>query len=162
MNNYDAMIFARAAHAGQKRKYTGIPYVTHLAEVAGIVATCDGCKDYWIATAWLHDCIEDCGVKHEDLANKFGLTTADGVLLLSDLEAGNRAERKAASRARLAKAPGWIQTIKCADLISNTCSIVGLDPDFAEVYLEEKKLLLDVLEDADEQLRELAYSYIPK
>lgn len=36
-----AMTFAREAHAGQARRYTGNPYVDHLAEVAGIVATVD-------------------------------------------------------------------------------------------------------------------------
>ena len=36
-----AMDFARQAHAGHRRKYTGNPYSDHLAEVAGIVATVD-------------------------------------------------------------------------------------------------------------------------
>jgi hypothetical protein len=75
---------------------------------------------------------------------------------LSDLETGNRAERKAAGRVRLAAAPGWVQTIKCADLISNTSSIVMHDPQFAGVYLEEKRLLLDVMDGADPGLRALA------
>jgi hypothetical protein len=82
----------------------------------------------------------------------------DGVMLLSDLEQGNRAERKAASRARLADAPAWVQTIKCADLISNTSSIVLRDPKFAVTYLEEKRLLLDVLTKADPRLHALALS----
>jgi guanosine-3',5'-bis(diphosphate) 3'-pyrophosphohydrolase len=69
---------------------------------------------------------------------------------------GNRAERKAASRARLAAAPGWVQTIKCADLISNTSSIVKHDPKFAVTYLEEKRLLLDVLTKADPRLVAIA------
>jgi hypothetical protein len=47
-------------------------------------------------------------------------------------------------------------TIKCADLISNTSSIVKHDPKFAEVYLEEKRLLLDVLTKADPWLVEIA------
>ena len=63
---------------------------------------------------------------------------------------------KRLSRERLARAPGWVQTIKCADLISNTSSIVKHDPVFAKTYLEEKRLLLDVLTMADKRLRELA------
>ena len=85
-------------------------------------------------------------------------TVVGGVMDLSDMETGNRAARKAASRARLAAAPSWVQTIKCADLISNTSSIVRHDPEFAKVYLEEKRLLLDVLTKADPQLRDLARS----
>jgi len=40
------------------------------------------------------------------LLTRFGEQVAEGVMLLSDLERGNRAERKAKSRARLAQAPG--------------------------------------------------------
>ena len=150
-----AMQFARYAHKDQVRKYTGNPYADHLAEVAGIVATVDNSQTT-IAVAWLHDCIEDQGVTSQQLIDQFGFMVALGVSVLSDLETGNRAERKAASRARLADAPGWIQTIKCADLISNTSSIVKYDPKFAVTYLEEKRLLLDVMTKADPRLIAIA------
>jgi guanosine-3',5'-bis(diphosphate) 3'-pyrophosphohydrolase len=152
---YEAMMFAREVHKAQRRKYTGHPYTDHLAEVAGIVATVAE-HPYSIAVAWLHDCIEDQGVTAPELARRFGLTVAAGVYALSDIESGNRAERKAASRERLARAHDWVQTIKVADLISNTASIVLHDPDFAKVYLEEKRLLLDVLTKADKRLVEIA------
>lgn len=158
---FKAMQFAREAHKNQVRKYTENPYVDHLAEVAGIVAALG-----WFAgevhptivtaVAWLHDCLEDQGVAPQTLADEFGTEVLLGVMLLSDLETGNRAERKAASRDRLARAPGWVQTIKCADLISNTSSIVMHDPKFAVTYLEEKRLLLDVMTRADPRLLEIA------
>lgn len=160
---YEAMMFAREAHKDQRRKYTNNPYTDHLAEVAGIVATSlltglrDGVSiDAMIAVAWLHDSVEDCGVTLEQLDKQFGYIVSAGVSGLSDTEIGNRAERKAASRERLALCDGWIQTIKCADLISNTSSIVQHDPKFAVVYLEEKRLLLDVLTKADPRLLALA------
>jgi len=157
---FDAMVFARHVHANQRRKYTGNPYADHLAEVAGIVATVQ--HEFMVppgvilATAWLHDCVEDQGVSLQTIADKFGNMVAIGVSGLSDLETGNRAERKAASRERLAACSSWIQTIKCADLISNTSSIVEHDPKFAVVYLEEKRMLLDVLTKADPRLRAIA------
>jgi len=156
---FEAMLFAREVHKDQRRKYTGNPYVDHLAEVAGIVATVvTGEMDLstMIAVAWLHDCVEDCGVSLQVIEDKFGIIVAIGVSGLSDMETGNRAERKAASRERLAACSGWIQTIKVADLISNTSSIVMHDPKFAAVYLEEKRLLLDVLTDADPGLIAIA------
>lgn len=158
---YRAMMFAREVHKDQVRKYTANPYVDHLAEVAGIVATVlpsfpAHMHDHMIAVAWLHDCVEDQGVQRETLIHEFGMMVANGVHWLSDLEEGNRAVRKAASRDRLSRAPYWVQTIKCADLISNTSSIVKHDPKFAATYLEEKRLLLDVLTNADRQLWELA------
>jgi guanosine-3',5'-bis(diphosphate) 3'-pyrophosphohydrolase len=149
-----AMNFARAAHTGHVRKYTGNPYADHLAEVAGIVATVApfGSMRLMVSVAWLHDCVEDVGVTLDQIKAEFGPEVAQGVAGLSDLEVGNRAERKAASRARLAACDGWIQTIKVADLISNTSSIVMHDPKFAETYLAEKRALLDVLTRADERL----------
>ncbi len=152
---YNAMLFARQVHADQVRKYTGNPYADHLAEVAGIVATVLP-NETAIATAWLHDCVEDQGVSLDEIEARFGTTVAIGVSGLSDMESGNRATRKAASRARLALCSGWIQTIKCADLISNTSSIVLHDPVFAVTYLEEKRLLLEVLTKADPRLLYMA------
>lgn len=149
-----AMMFAREVHKDQRRKYTGNPYADHLAEVAGIVATVDS-RPEAIATAWLHDSMEDRGVTVHQLS-QFGSLVVEGVLALSDLEQGSRAERKALSRARLAAAPGWVQTIKCADIISNLSSITLHDPTFAVTYLEEKRLLLAVITKADPRLRFLA------
>jgi GTP diphosphokinase / guanosine-3',5'-bis(diphosphate) 3'-diphosphatase len=159
-----AMIFARTVHRDQRRKYTGNPYADHLAEVAGIVATVAvetiHHQAAMVAAAWLHDCIEDQGVTVQTLEEKFGQKVAHAVLALSDLEEGNRAARKAASRARLAAAPWWVQAVKVADLISNTDSIVQHDPTFARVYLEEKRLLLDALQFADHRLVEMARDQI--
>lgn len=159
---YQAMMFAREKHRNQVRKYTGNPYVDHLAEVAGIVATVDLSNMVMphdaIAVAWLHDVVEDTSVPLVEINNRFGYVIAKGVAGLSDLEKeGNRAQRKAASRARLAGCDGWIQSIKCADLISNTSSIVQHDPKFAAVYLEEKRLLLEVMTKAHPLLLDLAW-----
>lgn len=168
---FEAMRFARNAHATQVRKYTGNPYADHLAEVAGIVASVAGritidplMVDIMVSTAWLHDYIEDQRQDHDTngefaytvLALEFGEVIAGGVLHLSDMETGNRRERKAAARERLIRSPGWVQTIKVADLISNTSSIVKHDPKFAVVYLEEKRLLLEVLTKADPLLVDIA------
>lgn len=159
---YSAMVFAREMHADQKRKYTGTPYSDHLAEVAGIVATvldrqyAGASHKEMIAVAWLHDVMEDQDVPFNFLRDKFNLTVAEGVQMLSDMEEGNRAERKRLSCLRLADAPAWVQTIKCADLISNTASIVQLDPKFAKTYLREKAELLKVLTKADPRLWDMA------
>lgn len=160
-NPQAAMLLARRLHKDQRRKYTNEPYVSHLAEVAGIVAT-ESLGTYapllntMMCVAWLHDCMEDQGVKPGDLVSSFGEQVDLGVTLLSDLEPGNRTTRKALARERLAAAPGWVQTIKCADLISNTNSIVQHDPNFAVVYLREKRDLLAVLRLASPSLHSLA------
>jgi len=159
---YESMCFARETHKDQVRKYTGEPYFNHLAEVVAISQTVlygavEQYREKFIAVAWLHDVMEDCEVNLHQLNGMFKKDIADGVLILSDLETGNRAQRKEATRKRLSYAPGWIQTIKCADLISNATSIIKHDPKFAPVFCGEAVMLLDVMDKADNRLRDMAY-----
>lgn len=151
-----ARVFATAAHAavGQTRKYTGEPYVVHPIEVSELVASVGG-TDAMVAAALLHDVLEDTGVTFDVLEAEFGPEVAELVLWLTDVskhEDGNRSTRKALDRQHSAAAPAAAQTIKVADLISNTRSIVAHDPGFAKVYLEEKRMLLEVLTKADPTL----------
>ena len=160
---YRAMIFAREVHKDQVRKYSNDPYIIHLAEVAGIVGSLGGPTarmDEMMAIAWLHDCREDQGISHDTLMERFGGNITLGVNWLSDLQTGNRAARNAAAIARLHLAPAHIQTIKCADLISNSTSILKHDPKFAVTYIKEKAALLDALDRADSRLWGIAKGII--
>lgn len=148
-----ARVFATAAHgaAAQLRKYTHEPYIVHPREVADIVSKHGG-TDVQIAAAWLHDVVEDTGVTIETIREEFGTEVADLVGWLTDVsrpEQGNRATRKAIDRAHTARAPALAQTVKLADLMSNCSSIMNHDVDFAKVYFEEKRLLLEVLTKGD-------------
>jgi (p)ppGpp synthase/HD superfamily hydrolase len=148
-----ALIFAAQAHDGQQRKYTGLPYITHPIAVAEIVRMAHG-TDEMVAAALLHDVIEDCNVPIEMLRYHFGDHVAKLVGMLTDPKVeGNRAVRKAAARDQLAQASAAAQTIKVADLLDNTSSIVEHDPKFAQVYLAEKLELLAVLDRAKPGLR---------
>ena len=156
----EAIIFATAAHAAinHKRKYTGEDYIVHPREVAEIVDGVDGRTDEMVAAAWLHDTVEDTGVTIELIESIFGKEVATLVGWLTDVstpEDGNRAVRKAIDRNHSAASPREAQTIKLADLLSNTRSIVAEDPKFAITYLAEKRLLLEVLTLGDKQLLEV-------
>jgi (p)ppGpp synthase/HD superfamily hydrolase len=145
-----ARVFATAAHAavGQKRKYTGEDYIVHPTEVAGIVRDASG-TDAQIAAAYLHDVVEDTGVTIEQVEAEFGTEITELVSYLTDVSKpsdGNRKVRKTIDREHTAKAPAAAKTVKLADLISNTKSIVKYDLNFAEIYLEEKMELLSVLQ----------------
>ena len=149
-----ARTFATAAHAAvaQLRKYTNEPYIVHPAEVVDILKTTVDPTEAMIAAAWMHDVVEDTGVSIELVRAEFGSEVSDLVGWLTDVsrpDHGNRSQRKAIDRAHTAQAPSAAQTIKCADLISNTRSIVAHDPKFARIYLEEKRLLLAVMTRAD-------------
>lgn len=159
-----AKVFATAAHAavGQLRKYTNEPYIVHPAEVVRIVSTVDHTPEM-LAAAWLHDTVEDTGVTIELIRHEFGSEVSVLVGWLTDVsrpEHGNRARRKALDRAHTAAAPSEAQTIKLADLISNTKSIVAHDEAFAKTYLAEKRLLLEVMGRGDATLMKKAAEQI--
>jgi len=67
--------FANLAHAGQKRKITGEPYITHPAAVARLL-TKYGFNKYQIAAAWLHDTVEDTKTKTKTIRTNFDKRTA--------------------------------------------------------------------------------------
>lgn len=152
--------FAARAHANQKRMYTGEPYFVHLHEVAMTVAE-HGLGDNAIAAAYLHDVIEDQPVTYDDVRAEFGREIADMVQALTDTPKGpgiNREQRKARDVARLAAASSDVQSIKCADLLSNTGTIAAFDPKFARKYLPEKRAILSVLTGAEGRLLDKAWA----
>lgn len=150
----DACAFATRMHGNQQRKYTGEPYVLHCLEVARMVAEIGGTSTM-IAAALLHDVVEDTEASIEDVRAQFGEDIAQGVAWLTDVsrpEDGNRTVRKAIDRAHLAQAPAEMKTVKLADVISNTRSIVDHGDGFARVYLHEIAALLEVLTEGHPEL----------
>src|SRR5262245_51957103 len=118
-------------HAGHKRKYTGEPYFNHLEAVAELVRG-TGAPDKVIAAAYLHDTLEDTDTTFGELINHFGIAVATLVYEMTNAYPSrtgiNRAERKRKECARLAKCSPATHTIKLADIIDNTHSIVERDP----------------------------------
>lgn len=160
----EALEFATKAHEGQVRKYTFEPYINHPIEVMNIVKTVPHTEDMLIA-ALNHDVFEDCGVELYDIRKKFGWQVMSYVNDLSDVSEakdGNRAARKAIDREWVAEAAPESKTIKLADLISNSKSILEHDRDFAKVYIKEKELLLEVLTEGDTTLYAQAKDIVEK
>ena len=153
-----ALFYANEAHRGQKRKWTGRPYIEHPIAVAMMVRSVTADPDA-ICAALLHDVVEDTDRTLDEIRVIFGGEIADLVEMLTDVstpEDGSREKRKALDRAHLAAASPKAKTVKLADLISNTSSIVEHDPRFARIYLEEKRLLLPFLVEGDPRLYEEA------
>lgn len=152
-----AQKFAHEAHdsIGQKRKYSGEPYWVHTDDVAAQVAAVGGSLNMIVA-AHLHDVLEDVTPLNPEydgelIAEEFGAEVLALVIELTDVYTKsaypqlNRAARHALERERIAKISPEAKTIKLADLINNTRSIVASDKDFASVYLREKLELLPYL-----------------
>ncbi len=159
-----ALAFATVAHQGQVRKYTGSPYIIHPIEVMEIVKSVPH-DDEMLAAALLHDVVEDTDVTVEEIRVEFGDDVANLVDDLTDVskpEDGNRKARKALDREHSARSSSRAQTIKLADLISNSADILVNDPKFAKTYLAEKALLLEALTLGDRELYSRAQAFLRK
>ncbi len=77
--------FAEEKHRGQFRK-SGDSYITHLIEVAYILATLQAGPST-ISAGFLHDTIEDCDVTKEEISEKFGPDIAEIVFCLTKIKA---------------------------------------------------------------------------
>lgn len=66
-NTLKAVDYAVEAHEGQKRKKSVVPYIYHPLNLACHALSMDIVEDEIIAACMLHDVIEDCGRKLEDL-----------------------------------------------------------------------------------------------
>jgi len=91
-----AYVFSVNAHGTQKRA-SGDPYFSHPIEVAGILTELH-LDDETIATAILHDTVEDTVATIEEIERLFGPAVArlvDGVTKLSRIEAQTENERAA-------------------------------------------------------------------
>ena len=79
----EAAAFAAEAHKGAVRKGSNIPYMTHPAETAVIVAMMTEDEEV-ITAALLHDVIEDAGITEEEIKDKFGARVASLVAAESE------------------------------------------------------------------------------
>ena len=148
--------YATAAHAGQKRKYTDDDYIIHPIAVAKLVQA-QGGDDNMINAALLHDVLEDTPVTHAELRtilhNILSIESAEDVLSLvveltdvftkEAFPEYNRDSRKQFEALRLAYVSDRAKAIKRADIEHNSESILDHDPEFAKVFLKEKKNLLE-------------------
>lgn len=100
---------ATSAHAGQVDK-AGNPYIQHPARVAASLT-----DDQTIATAWLHDVVEDTTVTLDQLAEQFPPNIVDAVDALTKRDDESRAEYY--ERVRTNPIP---LTVKLADINDNS------------------------------------------
>ena len=149
----DALMLSIEAHGDQRRKYTGELYVTHPIHVAQILEDNIEHTTEMIAAALLHDVVEDTPVTFSDLTAKFGDHIAELVHFCSNVsekEDGNRAFRKKMDADHFALGPPESQSIKIADLISNSESIIVHDQKFFhKAFKHEKQYMLNILTKAD-------------
>lgn len=125
-----AISLAAAAHEGQARKGTGIPYITHPVAVAGLVARYGGDEDQQIA-ALLHDVLEDGGPHWApEIDREFGrrvLAIVEGCTDGVPDATGEKApwsERKQAYLKHLTEAADEVLLVSGCDKLSNAQAIL--------------------------------------
>lgn len=130
-----ALVFATRLHADQIRKGSGIPYISHLIGVAGLVLEYGGGRDEAIA-GLLHDSIEDQAQDFpggpDALRAEINARFGPGVLAIvegcTDAETWPKPpwkERKLAYIAHLEYAPEPVRLVSCADKLHNARAILG-------------------------------------
>lgn len=157
--------YADQAHGEQMRKYVPKRYIVHPEEVMKI------CSEYTtndaiLAAALLHDVLEDTPVtpgelrtflqevlpqKGADQALQFTIELTD-VFTKENYPQYNRRARKERENARLAEISPQAQTIKYADIISNSIDISKHDKGFAPKFLQECRAMLRKMDKGDPKL----------
>jgi len=159
----------KVAHGDQKRKYTNMDYWTHCYAVADMVNIYVP-HPLAIEIALCHDLFEDTEFDFESLLTfliEVGYDRNDARFICDHVDDltdrftkneypnMNRERRKMFEARRLGVIYPLAQSIKYADLIDNTSTIVDFDLNFSEIYLKEKQQILDEMKGGSPKLREL-------
>ena len=125
----EAVNYACAAHNGQLRKGTDIPYTSHLLAVAAIALEHGATEEEAIA-ALLHDVVEDQGGKPrlDDVLARFGASVASIVEGCTDADVIPKPpwrQRKENYLRHIATASASVRLVSTADKLHNARSILA-------------------------------------
>lgn len=156
--------FSRIAHDGQFRKYTGAPFYTHPARVAGRVAAHPEANEIMVVAAFLHDIVEDTDYTFDDICDTFGVDVSDLVSDLTDptrevlgdaYSKTPRTKRKEHARVWYSGSNHEAKIIKLIDRIDNLREMPLYETNsFFLIYLLESRELAEAIGDADPILKE--------
>jgi len=160
-----AYAFAEKAHGTTVRKFSGLPYFTHVKFVARTLEDLH-CEADIIAAGFLHDVIEDTSITYDQIFNEFGKRIADLVEGISN----NKDDMKISGGKRLYLAKKILNmnddclTIKLADRYHNVLFLEhdSTPKEFIEKYYKETKFILFTLEQADRVLTEIQSALIKR
>ncbi len=166
-----AYVFAVNAH-GKQTRASGDPYYSHPVEVAGILTDLK-LDSRTIATALLHDTVEDTDVTTEDIRSNFGDDIAelvDGVTKLSQLELISEETKQAENFRKLLLATARdvrVLLVKLADRLHNmrTLHFISKPHKRARIAQETMEIYAPLagligMQDFREELEDLAFVHI--
>jgi guanosine-3',5'-bis(diphosphate) 3'-pyrophosphohydrolase len=139
-----AFAVAADAHAGQRRKDDGSPFISHPVAVARVLTNAD-LPGHVIAAGLLHDVVEDTELSSGQVAARFGQEVADLVEELSeDSRIEEYEERKATLRDRVEEAGYDAIAIYIADKLSNLRGMRAIYGREGEAIAQRYKAPIDV------------------
>ncbi len=165
-----AYVYAMKAHGNQKRR-NGDPYFSHPLEVAAILTDLK-LDDATIATALLHDVIEDTAVTKGDIDKYFGPEIAhlvDGLTKISKLDlASKKAEQAEQFRKLLVAISSDVRVllVKLADRLHNMRTLEHNSPESRRRNSEETLEIYAPLagrmgmQSVRDELEELAFKWL--
>lgn len=166
-----AYVFAMQAHGTQIRD-SGDPYFSHPLEVAGILTEMK-LDSTAIATALLHDTVEDTFVTLEDVNEKFGPAVAqlvDGVTKLTRIEMQNDSNKQAENFRKLLLAMSEdirVLLVKLADRLHNMRTLLHITKPEKRLRIAQETLDIYAplaerigIEKIQNELQDLAFAQI--
>lgn len=167
--------FAERAHGDQVRKFEPAPYIVHPVRVMETIRQYSGDLSV-LSAALLHDVLEDTDTDenqirdflHTVMSPEVAVFTTQLVVELTDVytkqnyPAWNRKKRKTKEAIRLSQISPEAQTIKYADILDNTVTMLDVDAEFRKKFLQECRALLDVMQKGHSILRKNALEVVSK
>ncbi|HVQ10705.1 MAG TPA: HD domain-containing protein, partial [Methyloceanibacter sp.] len=136
-----AYVYAMKAHGNQKRA-SGAPFFSHPLEVAAILAEMR-LDDATIATALLHDTIEDTGATRSEIDALFGVeigSLVDGLTKIKKLDLVTKKAEQAENFRKLLLAISSdirVLLVKLADRLHNMRTLGAMKPAKRKIIAEE-------------------------
>ena len=143
-NIIEAIAFAKIKHTGQKRKFTGEPYIHHPIRVA-TNAIVNNLPVEAILAAYLHDTVEDTNTTLDEVREKFGDVVASLVaeLTLDKSAYHDRESRTIYITARVDAMSDVGFSIKLMDRLDNVTNLIKAPEKFAKKYYLETSYIMD-------------------
>jgi GTP pyrophosphokinase len=142
--------FAEEKHKGQKRFGKGEDYIVHPDHVARIVHEVKHSHKIadLIVSAYLHDTVEDCGVRIEEIKEKFGDLVAELVKeLTNDEEMIKIMGKEDYLIDKMIDMSSWGLIIKLADRLHNVSDLNDTNKKWSKDYAIQTKHIIKELED---------------
>lgn len=148
-----ALSISNRFHKNQIRNVKKVPYILHPINVCNILyALVDDITVAMLCAALCHDLLEDTKCPPGLIKRVLGENVLLLVNMLTDVAVksdGSRSVRIAINAKHTSTISNEAKTIKLADIIHNTFSIIAADNKFTKVYMAEKEMFLNVLQNVN-------------